>query len=583
MNKRRKILAAMLAAFMLLVPMVSTAQIDIKGDGGETSDLSGTWGTMRITDNETEEYVPLGEGLWLLAGAAGLYLLVKSRKTRKATAVAAAALALTLGTTQCKKTEESVIPAGETISISFMAGNGAKADISVYTGRITWEKDDEVYVVYGGKLLSETPLLATPVDQNPVNASISGTITTTVTIEGDNPSFTFYYVGSGVNFNPEADLTSLTFNISNQIGKNGAALNDAGEYMVGRTEAVEMEKNEGGTYVPSEDGAKHFDPLTSVLRLDTKAFGAGQMTMSSGNNKMEIDLANPGAPIYNPGPITFTGGADVRISVVPTTTAGDVTLSFSGNGKDGSIIVKNGIKEGRIYSKVINNAGYPIPVEANESGILPGLFSVANGKQVYFSKGNLWADGSKALHFEDAQWKFTSSYNTLHVSHFTWSDNVTNAVSSDLAYSGNNLFCDESHKQSVDGSEAVYYALSNAEWQYLLNLGSYQNAIRNGKCKWASVGEYHGYVIAPDDFTGTIADYYANDAALATGNLVFLPAAGDRWGATFYDPTYGLYWSSTPNGDGNAWGLVFGTYNLYADNTKQRGSSFSVRLVTNAN
>ena len=105
MNKRRKILAAMLAAFMLLVPMVSTAQIDIKVGDEETSDLSGTWGTMQITDNETEEYVPLGEGLWLLAGAAGLYLLVKSRKTRKATAVAAAALALTLGTTQCKKTE----------------------------------------------------------------------------------------------------------------------------------------------------------------------------------------------------------------------------------------------------------------------------------------------------------------------------------------------------------------------------------------------------------------------------------------------------------------------------------------------
>ena len=206
---------------------------------------------------------------------------------------------------------------------------------------------------------------------------------------------------------------------------------------------------------------------------------------------------------------------------------------------------------------------------------LPGKFSVSATKQVYFSKSNLWADGDKALHFEDAQWKSTPTSNgnmdASHVSHFTWSDNITSAVSD--SYSGDYLFCDESNKVSVDGSEAIYYALSKDEWAYLLN---------NHTKKWASVNGKSGYVIAPDGFTGELASSYADDAALASaGNLVFLPAAGRRSGSNVICVgDYGYYWSSTAYDEYRACRVYFGSSNVDPDDSDGRSNGYSVRLIT---
>ncbi|MBQ0124516.1 MAG: hypothetical protein KBS58_06765, partial [Bacteroidales bacterium] len=125
------------------------------------------------------------------------------------------------------------------------------------------------------------------------------------------------------------------------------------------------------------------------------------------------------------------------------------------------------------------------------AGALLGVFTVndngtpndpSDDKKVHFSKGNLWVDGD-TLHFEANQYAFNSSYQSTHVSFFTWSSTVDAAVST--SNSGDNLFCDENHKVSVDGSEAIYYALSTAEWQYLFN---------NHSKRWAKVNGVGGYV-----------------------------------------------------------------------------------------
>ena len=594
MNKRRKILAAMLAAFMLLVPMVSTAQIDIKGEmGEETSDLSGTWGTMQITDYQTEEYVPLGEGLWLLAGAAGLYLLVKSRKTRKATAVAAAALALTLGTTQCKKTEESVIPAGETISISFMAGNGAKADIDVTTGRITWNSGDKVYVVcnnaapskdnkavlLGGYLTAQT--------ENSQQSEISGEVTVPVgyTLPA-SPSFTFYYVGSGVDFTPTEASTNLTFDISSQNGI------DAGHYMVGRTGAVVM-KVEDGTYVPSEGGAKHFDPLTSVLRLNTSEFGANQsLMMSGGNSQMTISLTGDATPSYTAGSITFTSGEDVRISVIPTTAPGEnanATLNFSGNGKVGSITVTNGIKAGRIYSKVTNNAGYPIPVEAIGSDVLPGKFSVSATEYVQFSRGNLQAtyhssSSSYSWAFAANQYDFignaagnttiASQADNAVVDMFGWSTNATNYGIS--ALNGDNDYPGEFKDWGTvfDSSEA-WYTLSKEEWDYIINSRTIKGATGYGNtCILTTVNSVYGLLIFCDGYTGA-----TSDITEIPDGCVFLPASGYRSGSALLDTDNGRYWTRNAYDNVDAYDMKFNSTDGFVPTINRRFAGMFVRLV----
>lgn len=196
-------------------------------------------------------------------------------------------------------------------------------------------------------------------------------------------------------------------------------------------------------------------------------------------------------------------------------------------------------------------------------GALPGKFSVSADKQVYFSKGNLWADGDNALHFEPNQNAFDSE-NGYHVSHFNWSDDVMTAVMP--INSGSNLFCDKDHKKAVDGSKAIYYALSIEEWQYLFSEFEYDNDIRRDKVKLVTVNGVEGCVIAPDDFVGEIADSYADDAALAADNLVFLPSAGkfsfvsERF---IYTSGEGYYWSSSvyvtggPYGEGGAYSVFF--------------------------
>lgn len=210
------------------------------------------------------------------------------------------------------------------------------------------------------------------------------------------------------------------------------------------------------------------------------------------------------------------------------------------------------------------------------AGALPGVFSVSDTKKVHFSQGNLWAEGDKALHFEANQYSSASSWDASHVSHFTWSSTVEGAEAVDESYSGDNLFCDESHKVSVDGGEAIYYALSTEEWQYLFN---------NHNKKLVTVNSVNGYVIAPDGFEGELANSYANDAELVTaGNLVFLPAAGDRWDYTVGSVgVYGGYWSSTAYSEYNAYYVCVDGDGVYPGSNVYRGGGYSVRLITESN
>lgn len=62
------------------------------------------------------------------------------------------------------------------------------------------------------------------------------------------------------------------------------------------------------------------------------------------------------------------------------------------------------------------------------------------------------------------------------------------------------------------------------------------------------------------------------------GGSIFLPAAGYRWyGELYYVGTYGIFWSSTPNGEYYAYGLYFGSDGAYCDNYRE--GEFSVRPV----
>ena len=619
MNRKKNIIAAIAAVLVFLMPLVSMAQVFTLSEEDENGRLSADggigWGPGPIADVDTNEYLPLGNGIWVLAASAGLYLLVKSKKSRRTKNLMFAALVLTLGTTQCHKPTETLseseneTPATKTIRISLTCGNGfyPKADINVNSGSYTWDTGDNVYVVHDGHLLSAKPLTVTPNPTNPVFGTVDGSIDVTTEI-GDNPKFTFYYVGSGVNFTheEEEDATIFTFNIASQTSGE-----DVGEYMIGRTKAIQMEKDSEGTkYVADESVV--FKPISSVLRLNTADFGECQMS-ATGNqamNQMVIDLGDPSTlDCSHTDDIIFPSGADVSISVMPTTLGGkdnDATVVFTGNDKEGSMTVKNGIKSGVIYAKIIDNISHPYSVAPGTSSVvgnvnadpfngnnwentcLTGEFTVQDPDgtpnsgdevKVKFSRGNLYSAGSTFM-FEKKQYDFRTrdgnqscidgvSGNTPlgHCGLFAFNHTTTGA--SDFLFT-NSGATTPNPNFDVNGEKGMWRALSKDEWDHLLS--SRQDVNRYAK---ARVNGVAGLVLFPDGYSGKASGpgfATANNsfnygfptnsidsddwAVMEAAGAVFLPVTGGYNNNGFIS-YLGSCWMSNPDTSSKAWVLSF--------------------------
>ena len=185
------------------------------------------------------------------------------------------------------------------------------------------------------------------------------------------------------------------------------------------------------------------------------------------------------------------------------------------------------------------------------SDLIPGLFTVnSNGKQVFFSNGNLYWDGSKYC-FEDNQWEVKDTYDINHISHFTWSSTVAAAVGN--KYSGDYLFCDENHKVSVDGSDKIYYALSIVEWDYLFNKRA-MNYVDFRYTLNITYGGKQGLVLYPDDYIGKAL---SGSFETLPEDVVFLPFTGSRNGETINDGgAKGYYVSSSTGTQDNIYRVV---------------------------
>lgn len=641
MNRKKNIIAAIAAVLVFLMPLVSMAQVFTLSEEDENGRLSADggigWGPGPIADVDTNEYLPLGNGIWVLAASAGLYLLVKSKKSRRTKNLMFAALVLTLGTTQCHKPTETLseseneTPATKTIRISLTCGNGfyPKADINVNSGSYTWDTGDNVYVVHDGHLLSAKPLTVTPNPTNPVFGTVDGSIDVTTEI-GDNPKFTFYYVGSGVNFTheEEEDATIFTFNIASQTSGE-----DVGEYMIGRTKAIQMKKKtqDGTKYVADESVV--FKPISSVLRLNTEDFGECQMkaTGAAALNMMEINLGTPNTlSCSHTADIIFPSGADVSISVMPTALGGkdnDATVVFTGNDKEGSMTVKNGIKSGVIYAKIIDNISYPYSVAPGTSSVvgnvnadpfngnnwentcLTGEFTVQDPDcspnsgdevKVKFSRGNLYYTGA-TYKFEKYQYDFRTrdgkqscidgvSGNTPlgHCGLFAF-----NQTRSDFLFTNSGATTPNPDFE-VNGEKGMWRALSKDEWTHLLS--SRQDVNRYAK---ARVNGVAGLVLFPDGYSGIVSGTgfaTANNsfncgfptnsidsddwAVMEAAGAVFLPVTGGYSGS--FISYLGGCWMSISNGSSDAWVLSFysNTSGNYGGPSSIAQSHFrSIRLV----
>ena len=472
----------------------------------------------------------------------------------KKTAIAMLTLAAGILAASCQKEAEPESKSFEPMIINAVSegiGTATKTEMA-YKYDILWSEDDQIYVTDG-----------TSYDTFTLSGG-KGTTKGTFTQNGEvtfNNEVQAYYPATMVQ---DGDLVWPATQTNNQTVPMystktvSGSVEDFNFTSLGSVlQIVFNSKQENVTLrsIEIEDGS-----LTMSGAFTVDEDGKAIITATD-NAGITLDLGELGVALGN--------GANYFYIAVPAGNYQNITLTFTAT--DGAkCVMKNGkvnIEHNTVGRLTLTGKTFKYDCPA---GALPGVFSVSATKLVFFSKGNLYADSDNALHFEANQYATPRSWDASHLSHFTWSSTVAAAVGD--KYEGDNLFCDESHKQSVDGSEAIYYALSEDEWTYLFG---------NHSKKWVSVNGLKGYVIAPDGFSGNLADSYADDAALAAENLVFLPAAGFRMGS--YVSTVGsngYYWSSSVFGDGYSYSVDFNSGAVTPDFNDFRSYGDSIRLVT---
>ena len=226
----------------------------------------------------------------------------------------------------------------------------------------------------------------------------------------------------------------------------------------------------------------------------------------------------------------------------------------------------------------------PTPSEAETipEGAICGKFSVADGKQVYFSKGNLQLTAADTWQFAENQWDyFGASQSDDHRDLFGWgTGNNPNQTSTDnIDYSS---FTDWGDNTSLQASLGTgWRTLTKDEWVYLFGTRTVNGGTSEGKSYTLGqkVNEKLGIVIYPDDYTGAAYTTGSDWSTFESAGCVFLPAAGNRSGTSVYGfGSSGSYWSSSPNGS-YADQVYFISSYLDPAYHPYRYYGFSVRLV----
>ena len=334
---------------------------------------------------------------------------------------------------------------------------------------------------------------------------------------------------------------------------------------------------------------------------------------------------------YTLSGLAASSAVTVSVSDGTTTVSGSVTTNSSGEASfavgvapGGTIksymMEKGGEQTIEFRAELSKNKVYNISRSAaGSSDCLSGVFSVASGKTVKFSKGNLKAtlDGSgnvTAWSFHDTQYGMvntaagTQSFTSSSIDLFGWSTSATlygiNPSGEYSAYSGS--FLDWGAAASKDLGYG-WRTLTKDEWVYLINVdnsSSYRQVTVDGVSKapygLASVNGVYGLVLLPDSWDGSVHGGFTYGTSIGSytytestspkwsemesAGCVFLPAAGSRTSENVSSVNSdGRYWSSTKAGDNKAYRPYFSNNYVTTGNDVYRHLGYSVRLVRDLN
>ena len=263
---------------------------------------------------------------------------------------------------------------------------------------------------------------------------------------------------------------------------------------------------------------------------------------------------------------------------------------------------------------------------ALEEGVLPGLFSVSESRQVRFSKGNLQYQASTdTWRFAEHQYDVigkdnekisatydgwidlfgwaTSGYDHGAVNWQPWSGNKdaqSNALHYAYGQASYNLYdhtgqADWGYNAISNGGnkENMWRTPSKEEWVYILFVRNTASGVRFAK---ACMNGINGLLVLPDNWKVTTYQLnavnnsdlnYSNNVisladwqnVLEPAGAVFLPAAGARTIDGVYTDL-GTYHSSSAGAEDN-YGMGFRYDFLVVRAEGHRGDGLGVRLVTN--
>ncbi|MCQ2058009.1 MAG: fimbrillin family protein [Bacteroidaceae bacterium] len=221
----------------------------------------------------------------------------------------------------------------------------------------------------------------------------------------------------------------------------------------------------------------------------------------------------------------------------------------------------------------------------DEVPVISGTFTVdGSGRKVRFSTGLLYWDGD-SFEIESGQLSFYGYYlDTSHISHFFWSKDP--AVSCQAIYSDSGASADDvlftnstvtaANPDFTAGElKGFWRALSNAEWNYLINTRVVNGGTGEGHtCVKATINERPGLIIFCDGYTGETE----NLTSIPEG-CAFLPICGYRRDESIQSANmYGYCWSSTSSSGNQAYCVNFRN-EVKASVANDRKYGFPVRLV----
>ena len=530
---------------VLAIPMTGTATI----------------GSIVLIDNN---YAPLNGNMKIsLAGLDPINTTYTFVDTSNATTLSCGGITLDPTTPQ---TFVFVVPAG-------VFANGFTAVIKDTSG-------NEIYVLATS---NDNTIVKETITTMPV-VNISGISVTTGTAEPDPTDATKYilhgsfsaplgmsvdevgfYYGEGTSLTKQAVTpTSNDFSLTITVAP-------------GQTITYKAYAKNGMNEIVDETGASNFTVFaaptvttgTSAATSATAATGHVTLTNAGTTALTEIELGICWGTSPNPEVSTIMSN---HASVSGTLAVGiEYAVGMTGLTATTPYYVRGYAKIGGVYyydETAGGTVSFTTPA-AIPTGAINGGFTVDNtGKQVYFSQGNLQWVGS--WQFATPQWlSFINNQYDDHRDLFNWgsADEPNN-----LAYNYTSMnYVEWGTKVITNGGNTANYGwrtMSASEWNYVVNtrevtVGGQQKTSWGRATITDGSNSYHGMVLLPDDWDGTVDGSFtygstgfdsnsytvAQWTAMENAGCVFLPVTGFRnYNSNIIDSgtyNWGYYWSTT--------------------------------------